>query len=137
MNRLSRLLGAASVTLVAALPPAVSLAQGKPVCTPNAPACTIPAEAPRPTTRPSGPKAPQAVGQRPGTRETTAQHSARRPAIGASTRGSYPFQRAQNSRFAAPPRGQEYRVVSGYLVLGDIASKRVVSVLGVAASLLQ
>lgn len=123
MNRLARILGAATVTLVAALPPAAASAQGKPACAPGSPACTIPADAPRPTTRPTGAKQPQQV--------QTA------PRKGVSARHAGRFDRAQNSRFKAPPRGQEYRVMNDHLVLVDSRTLQVVTVLGLLNTLLR
>ncbi|UFM67444.1 DUF1236 domain-containing protein (plasmid) [Paracoccus sp. MA] len=52
--------------------------------------------------------------------------------VGDSIRDGRPFQRAANSRFAAPPRGQEYRVVHDQVVLVDQKTKRIVQILGPA-----
>lgn len=57
------------------------------------------------------------------------------PHAGASARNGQPFQRAPGSRFAAPPRGQEYRVVNEHLVLVDSRSQNIVTVLGLLNSL--
>ncbi len=52
--------------------------------------------------------------------------------VGDSIRDGRPFQRAANSRFAAPPRGQEYRVVHDQVVLVDQKTKRIAQILGPA-----
>lgn len=57
-----------------------------------------------------------------------AEHRAPRP--GDNGRDARPFVRAENSRFAPAPRGQEYRVIRDQLVLVDQKTKRIVSVLG-------
>ncbi|MFN3525211.1 MAG: hypothetical protein ACK4YU_03905, partial [Paracoccus sp. (in: a-proteobacteria)] len=82
---------------------------------------------------------PQATPPRPDNR--TAQQAAPRrdnrptPKAGASARGGQPFQRAAGSRFSAPPRGQEYRVVNEHLVLVDSRSQNIVTVLGLLSNL--
>lgn len=57
------------------------------------------------------------------------------PRVGQSARGGQPFHRAHNSRFRAPPRGQEYRVVNDHLVLVDSRTLKVVTVLGLLGAL--
>ncbi|WP_313352311.1 hypothetical protein [Paracoccus sp. (in: a-proteobacteria)] len=56
------------------------------------------------------------------------------PAIGQSAANAKPFQRAQNSRFASPPRGQEYRVLNDHLVLVDQKTLEVVAVVGLLSA---
>lgn len=81
----------------------------------------------------------------PGQRETVPQRKvedradANRPSPrpGENARSGRPFQRADNSRFNAPPRGQEYRVVNEHLVLVDSDTLKVVTVLGLLNTLLK
>lgn len=48
-----------------------------------------------------------------------------------------PFQRGKHSRFNAPPRGQEYRVINDHLVLADSRTLKVVAVLGLMNELMR
>lgn len=57
------------------------------------------------------------------------------PRVGEPARNGQPFMRAGNSRFKAPPRGQEYRVVNEHLVLVDSQTLRIVTVLGLLRNL--
>ncbi|MFE3837250.1 hypothetical protein [Pseudogemmobacter sonorensis] len=59
------------------------------------------------------------------------------PRAGDNGRNGQPFQRATNSRFKAPPRGQEYRVVNEHLVLIDSDTLKIVTVLGLLNTLLK
>ncbi|TRW99375.1 hypothetical protein FNJ84_01490 [Paracoccus sp. M683] len=68
-------------------------------------------------------------------RQATVRASA--PRVGDSGRSGQPIERARNSRFDAPPRGQEYRVVDEHLVLVDSNSKQIVTVLGRLGNLLK
>lgn len=58
------------------------------------------------------------------------------PKIGASGRQGQPFQRQADSRFAAPPRGQDYRVVNDHLVLVDKNTLKIVTVIGLLSTLM-
>ncbi len=64
-----------------------------------------------------------------------AQNDHRAPRVGDSGRQGRPFQQASNSRFAPPPRGQEYRVLNDRLVLVDKTTLAIVSVLGLVSAL--
>ncbi len=66
---------------------------------------------------------------------TAARHQA--PRVGTSAKGAQPFLRATDSRFKPPPRGQDYRVVDGHLVLVDSQTLRIVSVVGLLAALMR
>ena len=66
---------------------------------------------------------------------TAARHQA--PRVGTSAKGTQPFLRATDSRFKPPPRGQDYRVVDGHLVLVDSQTLRIVSVVGLLAALMR
>lgn len=55
---------------------------------------------------------------------------ARAPKAGDSGRDGKPFLRGSDSRFKAPPHGQEYRVVDDRLVLVDSKTLKIVTVLG-------
>ncbi|AMY67367.1 hypothetical protein [Frigidibacter mobilis] len=59
------------------------------------------------------------------------------PQAGDSGKGGRPYQRARDSRFREPPRGQEYRVVNDHLVLVDSRTSKVVTVLGLLDTLLK
>jgi len=59
------------------------------------------------------------------------------PRAGDNGKNGRPYQRAKNSRFKEPPRGQEYRVVNDHLVLVDSRTSKVVSVLGLLDTLLR
>ncbi|WP_112313161.1 hypothetical protein [Pseudogemmobacter bohemicus] len=93
----------------------------------------------------AGPKTPtpgkgqgQQAGRQPGAGQghNKAKTAHASPKKGDSAREGSPFQRAPNSRFGVPPRGQEYRVVGDHLVLADSQSMRVVAVIGLLSSLL-
>lgn len=58
------------------------------------------------------------------------------PQVGDSGHRGKPFHRASNSRFKAPPRGQEYRVLDDRLVLVDKDTLKVVAVLGLLSALI-
>ena len=60
---------------------------------------------------------------------------AKGPKIGDSGRKGQPFRQAGNSRFKAPPHGQEYRVVNDRLVLVDKDTLKIVAVLGLLSAL--
>lgn len=65
---------------------------------------------------------------------TQKSHAA--PKIGASGRQGKPFQRTSDSRFAAPPKGQDYRVVNDHLVLVNKDTLKIVTVVGLLSTLL-
>ncbi|WP_045390128.1 hypothetical protein [Falsirhodobacter sp. alg1] len=64
-----------------------------------------------------------------------AQNQQHAPKVGDSGRNGRVYQRAENSRFAAPPKGQQYRVVNDNLVLVDEKTLTVVTVLGLLSTL--
>ena len=59
------------------------------------------------------------------------------PAVGARVPHGKPFQQAKGSRFKAPPRGQEYRVVDDHLVRIDSKTLKVVAVVGLLSALVK
>ena len=59
------------------------------------------------------------------------------PRIGQRAHNAREFTRQQRSRFKAPPRGQEYRVMNDHLVLVDQRSLQVMSVVGLLSTLLK
>ena len=61
----------------------------------------------------------------------------RPPAVGDRPREARPFHHADSTRFRAPPRGQEYRVVDGYVVLVDSRTLQIVNVLGLLSALIR
>ena len=61
----------------------------------------------------------------------------RPPAVGDRPREARPVHHADSARFRAPPRGQEYRVVDGYVVLVDSRSLQIVNVLGLLSTLIR
>ncbi|MAM41109.1 hypothetical protein [uncultured Paracoccus sp.] len=62
----------------------------------------------------------------------TATHA---PRAGDNGKAGKPFQRSANSRFKAPPKGEEYRVVDDHLVLVDSNTMKIVTVLGLLSAL--
>lgn len=58
------------------------------------------------------------------------------PHVGDSARGAQRFERAAHSRLKAPPKGEEYRVVNGHLVLVNSNTLRIISDVGLLSSLL-
>lgn len=54
----------------------------------------------------------------------------RAPRIGDDAREGQAYLRGKDSRLAAPPRGQEYRVLRDQIVLVDQKTKRIVNVVG-------
>ncbi len=64
-----------------------------------------------------------------------AHKPAKGPKIGDSGHKGQPSRQAGNSRFKAPPRGQEYRVVNDRLVLVDKDTLKIVAVLGLLSAL--
>lgn len=122
------IIATAAVAVTLAMAPVASVAQSRdrPYCPPDQRTCVQqdtgrPGAAPRHDTRAHG----KAVQTRP-----------KAPRIGDTGRGSQAFHRAQASRFKAPPRGQEYRVVNDHLVLVDSRTLRIVSVVGLLSALL-
>lgn len=65
----------------------------------------------------------------------SATKTSAKPKVGGSAKGGKAFQQGKNSRFSNPPKGQEYRVVDDYLVLADKNTLKVISVVGLLASL--
>lgn len=69
-------------------------------------------------------------------KEKVTVHASTGPRIGDNARRGQRFERTTNSRFAAPPRGQEYRVVDGTLVRVDSKTLQIVAVVGLLSALL-
>lgn len=83
-----------------------------------------------------GPAKGHATEKRPVVVQKAPVHQTSAPRIGDSGRHGQRFERHANSRFAAPPRGQEYRVVDGNLVRVDSKTLRIVAVVGLLSALL-
>lgn len=117
--RLKTLLAAAAISL-AAIPAGYAQTRPGADCGRDRQACLQ--QQGKPQTRNAAASAPQ-----------KAAHAA--PRAGDSARAGKPFQRAAASRFKAPPRGQEYRVVGDHLVLADQKTLQVITVLGLVSAL--
>lgn len=122
MNRIVKLGGLAALALAVAAPVAVAQARSDSTCRGNERHCTQ---------QITGPNA------RPATRDPQAQAQRATPRAGAIARNGQRFERAANSRFKAPGRGQEYRIVDQHLVLVDSNTLKIVSVLGLLNTLLK
>lgn len=68
--------------------------------------------------------------------QNSGKKSAKAPKVGSSGRDGKPFQRSSGSRFSAPPKGQEYRVVNDHLVLVNKDTLKIVTVVGLLGTLL-
>lgn len=64
-----------------------------------------------------------------------ARQQHRAPIVGQRAANSRPYQRAHNSRFAPPPRGQEFRLVNDHLVLVDQKTLNILTVVGLLSAL--
>lgn len=119
MNRLLAIAAIAAMNVSLAAPAALAQGSGAQVqpCPAGTKACVAPIGTP--------PKATPAQVVPP-------KHA---PKPGASGRDGHPFQRAANSRFPAPPKGQQYRVVQDNLVLVDSKTMTIVKVLGLLDTL--
>lgn len=126
MRRLILTTAAVAVTL-AMTPAAFAQSHDRQNCPPNQRTC-VQQEAGRPG------NAPHSDAGKPGKALETRNKA---PRIGDSGRGGQGFQRASNSRFKAPPRGQEYRVVNEHLVLVDSRTLKIVTVVGLLSTLLK
>jgi hypothetical protein len=76
--------------------------------------------------KPTKPKTATQIAQKPHT-----------PRIGQSAQQSQRFEPAATSRFKAPPKGQEYRVIDGTLVVVKSNSLEILAVIGGLNALLQ
>lgn len=70
------------------------------------------------------------AGHAPGQEQHGNQARRNAPRKGDSARQARPFQRADNSRFAAPGKGKDLRVMQGEVVLVDSRTGRVLDILG-------
>lgn len=120
---------AVAVTLVM-VPASFAQSRDKPNCPPNQQTC-VQDDIGRPGSQPQ--PQPQHDARKHG---KVAETRHKVPRIGDNGRGGQNFHRAQNSRFKAPPRGQEYRVVNEHLVLVDSKTLRIVTVVGLLSALL-
>lgn len=68
--------------------------------------------------------------------QNSGKKSAKAPKVGSNGRDGKPFQRSSGSRFSAPPKGQEYRVVNDHLVLVNKDTLKIVTVVGLLGTLL-
>lgn len=59
----------------------------------------------------------------------------KKPSVGGSARSGSLCQRSSKSSLKAAPKGQEYRVVSGYVVLANKSTHKIVQVIGPKTSL--
>lgn len=118
---------AAVATLLAAAPASFAQSRGGQQCPPNQRNC-VQQDSPRPGNQEQRPRAGRA--------DQAAQPGRPAPRIGENGRGGRQFERASSSRFKAPPRGQEYRVVNDHLVLVDSNTLKIVTVLGLLNTLL-
>ncbi len=88
--------------------------------------------------RPQAERTPERAPERPAAQKRLEpQQRIASPRAGDNGKNGRPYQRAKNSRFKEPPRGQEYRVVNDHLVLVDSRTSKVVSVLGLLDTLLR
>lgn len=119
MNRLLAIAAIAAMNVSLAAPAALAQGSGANVqpCPPGTKACVAPTSA--------QPKAAPAQIVKP----------KQAPKPGASGRDGHPFQQAAKSRFPAPPKGQQYRVVQDNLVLVDSKTMTIVKVLGLLDTL--
>lgn len=128
MRRLLMIASAAAITL-ASVPAGYAQSRNSDRCPRGQDSCvmdrTTPAQARR-----TGSSAERRDGHRQGAHRAT-------PRPGENGRGGQRFERAGSSRFKAPPRGQEYRVINEHLVLVDSNTLKVVTVLGLLNTLLK
>lgn len=128
MHRLLMIASAAAITL-ATVPASYAQSRGTDRCPPGQASC--PAERAKPA--PAGKTGPSAEH-----RDERRGHEHRpAPRAGESGKHGQRFERAGSSRFKAPPRGQEYRVINEHLVLVDSNTLKVVTVLGLLNTLLK
>lgn len=124
MNRLLAIAAIAAMNVSLAAPAALAQGgtTGVQTCPPGTKACVAPTS--------TQPKAAQ-------TKAAPAQVAKPKqaPKPGASARDGHPFQQAAKSRFPAPPKGQQYRVVQDNLVLVDSKTMTIVKVLGLLDTL--
>lgn len=123
-----------TATALSLIPAASALAQGQSrggaPCAPNDRSC-VSYNGPSTNARIASPG--KRVDITPQRAPTHARPSA--PRVGESGRHGQPFVRANNSRIDPPPRGHEYRVVDGNLVLLDQNTQRIVAVVGLLSAL--
>lgn len=129
------------------LAPASAEAQMRP-CAPHERGCVAPLRpgpqpgpAYHPAAKPLPPHLRPAQVHRPAPPAVVHRHAKPQPVYnirpGHSAARGRPFHRGKNSRFHAPPRGQEYRVVNDHLVLADSRTLQIVAVLGLMNTLLR
>lgn len=133
--RISLVMVALTASLAMIAPASFAQPRNDRPCAPGQRNCTQPAPSGHSASR-SGPQNPPRAteARRPAPQAQRAQHR-EAPRIGHSARGGQPFQRAPDSRFNAPPRGQEYRVVNDHLVLVDSRTLKIVSIIGLLSAL--
>lgn len=127
MRRFLIIASAAAITL-ASVPMADAQSRNAAQCPRGQERCTVEGQ--------GRPNAPAPGQSNAGRKDDRAQENRRAPRAGEHARSGQPFHRAANSRFRAPPRGQEYRVVNEHLVLVDSSTLKIVSVLGLLSNLL-
>lgn len=128
MRRLLMIASATAITLASA-PASYAQSRGNDRCPPGLTSCAVEHTPPAPA-HGTGPSAERRDENR-GREHRTA------PRPGESGWGGQRFERAGSSRFKAPPRGQEYRVINEHLVLVDSNTLKVVAVLGLLNTLLK